>query len=154
MKTAYLALGSNLGSREANLADALSLLKSPDVRIVRESRVIETDPVGLLDQPRFLNMVVEVETSFSAKQLLRRCQRIEEVLGRERKEKNGPRTIDLDIILFGKETVSLPGLEIPHPRFRERQFVLGPLVEIAPDAMDPVTGKSARQLFAHLTQGK
>ncbi len=150
MRTAYLSLGSNLGNREQHLAQALALLKSPEVRVLRQSRILETDPVGYLDQPRFLNMAVELETSLFPKQLLRHCQRIETALGRVRTFQNAPRTLDIDIILFGRSILALPGLEIPHPRFRERAFVLEPLAELVPDLRDPVTGKSIRQLLQAL----
>ena len=148
MKTVYLSLGSNLENREENLRAALGLLESADVRIVRRSSVYETEPRELRNQPWFLNLAVEVETALFPMQLLGRAQKIEKQLGRQRKVSKGPRTIDIDILLFGNFVIGTPQLTVPHPRMHERRFVLEPLAEIAPDARHPVTRKTVREMLA------
>jgi 2-amino-4-hydroxy-6-hydroxymethyldihydropteridine diphosphokinase len=147
---AYLALGSNLGDRALMLLAALTSLQSPELKLARVSRVRETEPVGLREQPRFLNQVAEFETSLSPAALLERVQLVEREMGRVRTVLNGPRSIDIDILLYGGEIVREPGLEIPHPRFRERRFVLEPLAELNPDALEPVTGKRVSELLLDL----
>ncbi|WP_181351188.1 2-amino-4-hydroxy-6-hydroxymethyldihydropteridine diphosphokinase [Thalassobacillus sp. CUG 92003] len=133
MKHAYIALGSNIAPRDAFLADAIALLAElKTVHVVTESAVYETPPVGYEDQHDFLNMVINVQTSLSPMELLSHCQAIEQELGRKRVIKWGPRTIDLDILLFQNETVNTDRLTIPHPRMHERAFVMVPLAEIAP----------------------
>src|SRR5690348_1251053 len=127
MKTAYLSVGSNVGDRESHLAHALERLAADDLRIVRASAIYETEPRDVPDQPWFLNQVVEIETSLFPKQLLGRVQRIERLLGRVPTRPKGPRTIDIDILLYGEVIVSAPGLEIPHPQLPYRRFVLEPL---------------------------
>jgi 2-amino-4-hydroxy-6-hydroxymethyldihydropteridine diphosphokinase len=148
---AYLALGSNLGDRVLMLLSALTRLQSAELKLCRVSRVRETEPVGLKEQPRFLNQVAEFETSLSPNALLGRAQFVEREMGRVRTVLNGPRTIDIDILLYGDQTVREPGLEIPHPRFRDRRFVLEPLVELNPAVSDPVTGKPVSELLNELT---
>ena len=139
--TAFLGLGSNLGERLFNLQHAVDLLRDePGIRVVACSRVWETDPVGGPDQPDFLNVVLRIETSLSPQSLLAACNRVEADLGRVREKRWGPRTLDVDILLFGTEVVTGPdqaGLTIPHPRMLERAFVLMPLLEIEPDATLP-----------------
>ena len=143
--TAFLGLGSNLGERLDNLQRAVDLLAgAPVVRVVASSRVWETDPLGGPDQPEFLNAVLRIETSLSAQELLAVCNRVEADLGRVREQRWGPRTIDVDILLFGDETVADTEVEaghaelsIPHPRMLERAFVLLPLLELEPDAALP-----------------
>lgn len=136
--TAYLGLGSNLGDRLTNLQRAVDLLAAQrNVTVVRSSRVYETDPVGPA-QPDFLNAVIEVETSLPARGLLRSCQEVERALGRERSERWGPRTIDVDILTFDDERIDESDLVVPHPRIRERGFVLTPLLEL--DADPPLPG--------------
>jgi len=127
---AYLGLGSNLGSRARNLSAARRRLRERGARILRQSRVIETEPWGVLDQPKFLNQVLEVEWSGTARQLLRAAQAVEREGGRVRKKRWGPRTIDVDILLFGDERVTQKDLVIPHPRIKEREFVLAGLREL------------------------
>ena len=127
---AYLGLGSNLGSRARNLSAARRRLRERGARILRQSRVIETEPWGVLDQPKFLNQVLEVEWSGTARQLLRAAQAVERDGGRVRKKRWGPRTIDVDILLFGNERVTQKDLVIPHPRIKEREFVLAGLREL------------------------
>jgi 2-amino-4-hydroxy-6-hydroxymethyldihydropteridine diphosphokinase len=136
MQTAYIGMGSNLasvaGEPEATLAAAAGRLESLG-RVVRRSSLYSTAPVGLADQPRFLNAVVALETGLEPRRLLEGLLRIEQEFGRDRSSaiRNGPRTLDLDILVFGDERISEPGLEIPHPRMLERDFVLVPLIELA-----------------------
>jgi 2-amino-4-hydroxy-6-hydroxymethyldihydropteridine diphosphokinase len=144
---AYVGLGSNLGDRERNLRSALGLLDAEDVRVLAISRFRETDPVGYVDQPRFLNGAALVETDLSAPELLERLLTVERSLGRERTgPRFGPRTIDLDLLLYGDETIDQPGLTVPHPRLAERRFVLEPLAELEPDLALP-DGRRVRDLL-------
>jgi 2-amino-4-hydroxy-6-hydroxymethyldihydropteridine diphosphokinase len=147
MKTAYLGLGSNIGDREQNLKDALAKLAAPDLRVARLSSVYETEPVGFTAQRWFLNLVVEIETELFPLQLLSRIAKIEQALGRARTVKNGPRTLDVDILLYGRAVVRSAKLEIPHPRMAERRFVLAPLAELAPELRHPVTHRSIRAML-------
>ena len=146
MELIYLALGTNLGDRSANLSAVRSAL-APQVQVQRASPVYETEPWGVLDQPRFLNQVLEVETTLEPLDLLRFLKQLEADLGRKPGIRYGPRLIDLDIILFGHRVVSLPELNIPHPRLAERAFVLVPLMDLAPDLRHPVLGKTIRELL-------
>ena len=130
MTVAYLGLGSNLGRRSRNLSAARRRLRSRGARILRQSRVIDTAPWGELNQPRFLNQVVEVEWAGTARQLLRTLKTVEREGGRTATRRWGPRIIDVDILLFGRERISEAGLEIPHPRIAERPFVLESLREL------------------------
>lgn len=132
MTTVYLALGSNLGDRQALLEDALVRLAGEGVEIVRRSSIIETPPAYVLDQPYFLNMVVEARTAHFATELLKRTQGIERAMGRRKLIDKGPRNIDIDILYFGSLRLQSPLLTLPHPRIHERPFVLVPLAEIAP----------------------
>jgi len=127
---AYLGLGSNLGTRSRNLSAARRRLRQKGARILRQSRVIESEPWGVADQPRFLNQVVEVEWAGTPRQLLRTAKSVEREGGRRATRRWGPRVIDVDILLFGNERVRERGLEIPHPRMLERDFVLAPLREL------------------------
>ena len=147
MKTVYLSLGSNVGEREAMLQSAIEALAGAGIEVAHASSVYETEPQNLRDQRWFLNMVVECRTDLFPVQLLRRTQKIEFELGRKRTVSKGPRTIDIDIILFGNAVIKTTILEIPHPRFRERRFVLAPLQELAPDLRDPVTRRSITDLL-------
>jgi len=132
--TAYIALGSNLGERAALLRGALAALRcAGDVRVVAESAVYETSPVGGPAQPDYLNMVVAVETSLGPKALLERCLAVEAEHGRVRRERWGARTLDLDLLSYGAETRQTEQLTLPHPRMAERAFVLVPLAEVAPE---------------------
>lgn len=150
MKTAYLGLGSNLGDRKANLADAITRLACESVRILRASSVWETEPRDVLDQPWFLNQVVEVESDLLPRQLFRRIQRIEREMGRQRRMPKGPRLIDIDILLYGNAIVKSEDLEIPHPHMTERRFVMAPLAELAPDLRHPVSKRTIRELLAEV----
>jgi 2-amino-4-hydroxy-6-hydroxymethyldihydropteridine diphosphokinase len=135
--TAYLGLGSNLGDRLGNLQAAVEELHEADgIRVVASSRVWETAPVGP-PQPDYLNAVVRVETDLSPADLLAACRRVEEALGRVRRERWGARTIDVDVLLFDARTVDEPDLVVPHPRLTERAFVLLPLLELDPDPILP-----------------
>lgn len=147
MKTVYLSLGSNLGDREATLRRALDALAAAGVALRHVSSIYETEPRDLLDQPWFLNLVAECETDLFPRQLLTRTQRVEQDLGRQRVIAKGPRTIDIDILLFGNSVVRTEGLTIPHPRLDERRFVLEPLAELAPDLRHPVSRRTVRELL-------
>jgi 2-amino-4-hydroxy-6-hydroxymethyldihydropteridine diphosphokinase len=127
---AYLGLGSNLGSRSRNLGAARRRLRQKGVRILRQSRVIETEPWGIVDQPRFLNQVVEVDWPGTPRQLLRASKQVEVEGGRKPTRRWGPRVIDVDILLFGEARLDQPGLVIPHPRIGEREFVRDSLAEL------------------------
>jgi 2-amino-4-hydroxy-6-hydroxymethyldihydropteridine diphosphokinase len=146
VKVAYIGLGSNLGDREGTLRAALERLS--EFGPLRVSSFRETDPVGLTDQPRFLNAAAELETDLGARELLERLFEIERELGRERSAETrwGPRTIDLDLLLYGEETIDEPGLTVPHPRLAERRFALEPLHELAPDLALP-DGRRIRELL-------
>ncbi|MEO8049572.1 MAG: 2-amino-4-hydroxy-6-hydroxymethyldihydropteridine diphosphokinase [Acidobacteriota bacterium] len=148
MKTVYIALGSNLGDRVANLLLAREQVVSPHVRLTRASSIYETAPREIVDQPWFLNQVVKAETTLFPRQLLARLLRIEQEMGRLRTIAKGPRLIDLDILLFGDAIVHAAGLEIPHPRMAERRFVLEPLAELAPALRPPRSSLTVRELLA------
>ena len=130
MTFAYLGLGSNLGRRARNLSAARRRLRQRGARILRQSRVIDTEPWGVDDQPRFLNQVVEVEWAGTPRELLRAAKAVERDGGRTATRRWGPRIIDVDILLFGDERISEPNLQIPHPRLDERPFVLESLREL------------------------
>jgi 2-amino-4-hydroxy-6-hydroxymethyldihydropteridine diphosphokinase len=148
--TVAIALGSNLGDREAHLRSACLALHAL-LSQIRVSSFLETDPVGTPGtQGKFLNGAVVGDTAMTPRGLLDALQSIERRAGRARPYPNAPRTLDLDLILFGDLVLSEPGLVVPHPRFRDRGFVLEPLAEIAPDLRDPVTGKTMRELLALL----
>ncbi|MBZ5729391.1 MAG: 2-amino-4-hydroxy-6-hydroxymethyldihydropteridine diphosphokinase [Acidobacteriia bacterium] len=147
MKLVYLGLGSNVGDRERNLRAAMERLAAPGLRILRVSPVYETEPLEYTAQAWFLNLVVEAETELFPMQLLARAGRIERALGRVRAVPKGPRTIDIDILLYGQAVVRNATLEIPHPRMGERRFVLAPLADLAPGLRHPVTQRTARQML-------
>ncbi|MES1261838.1 MAG: 2-amino-4-hydroxy-6-hydroxymethyldihydropteridine diphosphokinase [Acidobacteriota bacterium] len=143
----YLGLGSNMGDREAHLRSALRQLEAPNLRLQRVSGLYETEPVGLRNQAWFLNLVAEFETELMPKQLLHRAQRVERELGRQRTIPNGPRTVDVDVLLYGNAVIRCDELVVPHPRYHERRFVLAPLAELNPALRDPVTGRSVAELL-------
>ena len=147
MKTVYLSLGSNIGNREEMLQQAVRLLASADFRITRMSSVYETEPQDVRGQPWFLNMVLEAETTVFPRQLLGRIQKVEQQLGRRRLAPKGPRTIDIDILLFGTAVIDTTGLTVPHPRMAERRFVLEPMTELAPDLRHPVLRSTMGELL-------
>lgn len=148
-ETAYVAFGANLGDRRANIRSAVSALDAtPGVRVTRVSSLIENPAVGGPEgSPAFLNGVAEVETTLDAHALLARLLEIERGLGRERRTRWAPRAIDLDLILYGQQVIEAADLNVPHPLMHERQFVLEPLAEIAPNAMHPVLKRSVRSLL-------
>jgi 2-amino-4-hydroxy-6-hydroxymethyldihydropteridine diphosphokinase len=147
LKTIYLSLGANIGDREANLRAAIERLSAVDLRVLRQSPMYETEPVDCPDPRWFLNMVVEAETTLFPLQLLARTGKIERELGRLRTVPNGPRTIDIDILLYGQAVVRTARLEIPHARMSERRFVLAPLADLAPGLRHPVSHRTVRQLL-------
>ena len=147
---AYVGLGSNLGDREATIRRAVELLdERAGIDVVAVSTLRETEPVGYEDQPRFLNGAAALEVDFTARGLLDELLAVERELGRDRSQESrwGPRTIDLDLLLYGEETVDEPGLTVPHPRLAERLFVLEPLYELAPELTLP-DGRTVRDLAA------
>lgn len=147
MKTVYLALGANVGDRKQHLESALAQLGEAGVRILRVSPVYETEPVGFTAQHWFYNLVVEAGTDLFPMQLLARIAKIEQALGRIRTVKNGPRTLDIDILLYGRAVVRSAKLEVPHPRMAERRFVLAPLGDLAPELRHPVTHQTIRSML-------
>jgi 2-amino-4-hydroxy-6-hydroxymethyldihydropteridine diphosphokinase len=148
---AYLSLGSNLGDRMHYLKNAIQALDSdPNIKVLATSSVYETDPVGYTDQGKFLNMAVKIETSLVAKELLETCLKIEKSLGRVREIKWGPRTIDLDILLYNNENIETDRLIIPHPRMHERLFVLIPILEIDPFLKIPTIDKPLIDLLEQI----
>jgi 2-amino-4-hydroxy-6-hydroxymethyldihydropteridine diphosphokinase len=152
-ESVYLSLGSNLGDRYANLRAAIERLgEAGATRSV--SGFYETEPVELRDQPWFLNCVVVLETRDTPRALLKKVLAIEREMGRLRMKDKGPRSIDIDILLFGDRVVEERGLKIPHPAMHQRRFVLEPLAEIAPEAFHPLLRKTARELLADLPVGQ
>ncbi|MFH1640053.1 MAG: 2-amino-4-hydroxy-6-hydroxymethyldihydropteridine diphosphokinase [Chloroflexota bacterium] len=147
METVYLGMGSNLGNREANLARALELL-SDKIKLDKTSRIYDTEPVGKVDQPRFLNMVCRMHTLLSPVELLMLVKDIEREMGRiPATERNSPRMIDIDILFFGNRIINTGQLVIPHPALTSRAFVLVPLAEIAPKLVHPVSRKTVSELL-------
>ena len=142
MAQAYVGLGANLGDREGTMRSALELLDDVDgIEVVAVSRFRETEPWGVEDQPRFLNAAARVETTLSPRELLAALLAVERALGRTRQgPRFGPRTIDLDLLLYGDEVVDEPGLTVPHPRLHERAFALEPLLELDPRLVVPGRG--------------
>jgi 2-amino-4-hydroxy-6-hydroxymethyldihydropteridine diphosphokinase len=146
VRKAYISAGSNLGDRKGNLEFAVTCLEKENA-VRKSSSYFETEPVGYRNQPWFLNIVIEIETSREPLQLLDLCQSIEDSCGRVRTFPNAPRTLDLDILLFDDAIISDERLVIPHPRLQERRFVLEPLAQIAPDQIHPVLKKSIQSLL-------
>jgi 2-amino-4-hydroxy-6-hydroxymethyldihydropteridine diphosphokinase len=145
-KTVYLSLGSNIGDREKNLRAAIASLAGAGVRVTRISSFYQTEPVDLREQPWFLNCVVEGETIVPALELLRALRGIETQMGSKKLVAKGPRLIDMDILLYGDETIDTPELQVPHPRMLLRKFVLVPLAEIAPELTSPAWTKTVSEL--------
>jgi 2-amino-4-hydroxy-6-hydroxymethyldihydropteridine diphosphokinase len=151
--TVYLSLGSNVGDREAQLRDALFRLSAVG-RVIALSSFYETEPVEFTQQPWFLNCAVAIETSSTPQQLMVAILRIEAEMGRQRRQKKGPRSIDIDILLFDREIMESKELTIPHPAMHQRRFVLQPLAEIAPEALHPLLNKTIRELRDALPAGQ
>ncbi|MGZ4303166.1 MAG: 2-amino-4-hydroxy-6-hydroxymethyldihydropteridine diphosphokinase [Gaiellaceae bacterium] len=155
MVKAFVGLGSNLGEREVTLRAAIGRLRGlPDVEVIQVSTFRDTEPVGPVDQPRFLNGAVELETGLTPRALLGALLELERAFGRDRSAGplHGPRTLDLDLLLYGAETIDEPLLNVPHPRLHERRFVLEPLVELDPDLEVPGQGP-VQTLLARLDSG-
>jgi 2-amino-4-hydroxy-6-hydroxymethyldihydropteridine diphosphokinase len=149
----YLSLGANIGDRGKNLRDAISRLQTTE-KVIAISSFYETEPVDVARQSWFLNCVVSMETNKSPQQLMEFLLRIEKEMGRRRLETKGPRSIDIDILLFGNAVINTPEVMVPHPAMQRRRFVLEPLAEIASDARHPVLKKTARELLAELPGGQ
>ena len=149
MSTVYLALGSNVGDRHANLGDAISRMTQSSIHITKLSSIYETEPVDYLEQPWFLNAVLEAQTDLPPAQLLATLRRIESEMGSNKPFAKGPRLIDLDVLLYADETIDTPTLQIPHPRMLQRNFVLAPIAEIAPTIRHPSWSANAADLLAH-----
>jgi 2-amino-4-hydroxy-6-hydroxymethyldihydropteridine diphosphokinase len=143
----YLALGSNLGDRLANLNQAIAAL-TPQMEVKAKSSVYETPPWGYEDQPKFLNQVIKAKTYLDPEPLLKHLKRLEVTLGRQESFSNGPRLIDMDILFYDDLVFNGPSLIVPHPRLHERGFVLLPLLDIAPDLVHPILKKSVREMAA------
>jgi len=148
----YLALGSNLGDRAANLKEAIASLP-PQMDVKSKSKVYETPPWGYEDQPRFLNQVLKAQTYLEPEPLLKHIKRLEIALGRKATFRNGPRLIDIDILFYDEVVMNTPTLTLPHPRLHERGFVLLPLMDIAPDLVHPLSGRSVREMMAACNLG-
>ena len=145
---AYVGLGSNLGDRAGNLLLAVRGMMNAGFPVTRLSSIYETEPVDVREQPEFLNMVAELRvTIFSPVQMLARLLRIEYALGRRRERRSGPRTIDLDLLLYGSERSATEFLQLPHPRLHERRFVLTPLAELAPELLHPTLRQTIHELL-------
>jgi len=147
--TIFLSMGSNLGDRLTNLQDAIRSLP-PNIQLLSQSQIYETEPWGYIEQPAFLNLVIKANTELPPKNVLTFIKDIEVALGRKATFRFGPRLIDLDILLYDDLVLNSPGLTIPHPRLTERGFVLIPLAELAPDLIHPVTRKTIQQLLSTL----
>ena len=146
----FIALGSNLGDKENNMKEALQRLTQKGVTVCKVSDFMATRPYGVTDQPDFLNAVAEIKTDYSPTELLRILLQVEQEMGRKRIRHWGERNIDLDLLLYDDRIIDLPELQVPHPDMQNRDFVLRPLVQIAPDTVHPVLGKTIRQLWEEL----
>jgi 2-amino-4-hydroxy-6-hydroxymethyldihydropteridine diphosphokinase len=150
---AYLGLGSNMGNRFRNLSDAVNhLVRKNGICITHVSPVYETDPVGNTDQPKYLNAVLEIDTELEPLDLLETCLEVEAEMGRVRTRRWESRSIDIDVLLCGEELISTEELIVPHPLLHEREFVLRPLADIAPDLVHPVLDESIAELLSHVEE--
>ncbi len=147
MKKVFLSLGSNMGDRPANLREAAARMETPRFRVTRLSSFYETAPIGLTGQAWFVNVVAEANTSLFPMMLLNHCQQVERLMGRKKTVLNGPRKIDIDILLYAHLVIDSKRLCVPHPRMHERRFVLEPMLELAPDLPHPVLRKTMLDLF-------
>ena len=155
MACAYLGLGSNMGDRHKELDFALEMLRNHSaIRLIKAAPILETDPVGYLEQPKFLNTVAEIETALAPALLLEALQQIENDAGRVRSVRWGPRTLDIDILLYDNLVLSEPNLIIPHPHLREREFVLVPLAHLAPNLPVPPDNRTVREILDQYQQGR
>lgn len=154
MAKVYIGIGSNIGDRKANCSKAIEYLKSKGITVTKVSSMFETEPWGVKDQEKFINMAIEAETGLSPEELLSVMKDIEHLMGRVETVRWGPRIIDLDILFYDDMVVNREGLQIPHPLLHKRDFVLGPLSEIAPDKTHPVLMKSVSRLREELKNGQ
>lgn len=146
MSIVYIGIGSNIGNREENCLQAIRLIKEHGISVRKQSGMHETEPWGVKDQPKFINMAIELETGKKPKELLAVLKEIEKKMGRTEAVKWGPRIIDLDILLYDDLIIKTSEFEIPHPLVHEREFVLKPLCEIAPEKRHPVLGKTIKEM--------
>jgi len=151
MSIVHIGIGSNIGNRQENCREAVRQLGLRGVKVVKQSSMIETEPWGVADQPRFINMAVEAETDLAPENLLTALKDIEAAMGRTDAVRWGPRVIDLDILFYDDLVVDTAELKIPHPYLHERMFVLGPLSDIVPDKVYPALGKTVKELFDRLS---
>ncbi|MGQ9464941.1 MAG: 2-amino-4-hydroxy-6-hydroxymethyldihydropteridine diphosphokinase [bacterium] len=148
MKQIYLLIGTNIGNLKENLENALDQLNRNNIKIIKRSKIYKTKPWGKTDQPDFLNIAVEVETSFTPEVLLKKIKEIEKEMKRETVEKWGPRIIDIDILFYGSLQINQSDLIIPHSQFFNRQFAIVPLADIAPDFVPPFSQKKVKELIS------
>ena len=149
MNKVYLALGSNLGNRKANIVRATYMI-SKRMIVLKISKLYETKPVGYANQPDFINAVIKVETLLTPQQVLSVAKSIEDELKRIKTIKDGPRTIDIDVLFYNDKVINEEGLIIPHPRIQQRSFVLEPMIDVSPDYVHPVLGKNMTMLYEEL----
>jgi 2-amino-4-hydroxy-6-hydroxymethyldihydropteridine diphosphokinase len=152
MHVAYLGIGSNLGYREENCKRAIGLLEKAGIKVTNRSSMRETDPWGVKDQPKFINMAIEIETSLRPHDLLALLKKIEDKVGRKTSSRWGPREIDLDILFYNETVLETGDLIIPHPGIEKREFVLKPLADIAPDLVHPVFKKRISEMLREISQ--